>query len=407
MSNRSNKHLMVLLVCCGLSAVSIGLCINAVGVFIAPVAESLGVMRGTFALHSTISAIVVAIVALFTPRIMKRVPFKRLIGIGMITVSLSTLAMAFSKSVYLFYILGAIRGAGSALIGIVPITMIINQWFDKKHGLSTSLVLSFSGIAGALCSPLFTMLINNVGWQMTYVIKSILMILLCLPAFLYPFTLNPRESGLLPYGYEKSEEQTTLKESTESFSIFQTSFILFFIFAILHTAITGITQHLPGYAETIGKTASVGALLLSAGMVGNIVSKLFIGILSDKFGPVKATITMILVNTVGVLLLIYTRDTTLLIMGSILFGSVYSVGAVGFALLTKYFFGEEHYSQVFPIVTFATNMGGAFALSLVGYIYDFTGSYLSAFYASLGINVLNIVLIILILKVKQASSQPA
>ena len=44
-------------------------------------------------------------------------------------------------------------------------------------------------------------------------------------------------------------------------------------------------------------------MLLSAGMMGNIVSKLIIGSLSDYFGEMKATLMMIGVNILGIILL--------------------------------------------------------------------------------------------------------
>ena len=49
--NRSIKHLIVLIVCCGLAASSIGVCVNSAGVFYTPVSESLGIMRGTFSMQ--------------------------------------------------------------------------------------------------------------------------------------------------------------------------------------------------------------------------------------------------------------------------------------------------------------------------------------------------------------------
>ncbi|MFV0394599.1 MAG: MFS transporter [Coprobacillaceae bacterium] len=399
MRNKNAKHWLVLIVCCGLTAVSIGFCVNAVGVFYTPVSESLGIMRGTFAMHATISALMTAVVSLCIPKLMKRYSFKVLLIVGLILVSGSTVLMAFSNNIFMFYILGAVRGASSALFGIVPVTMIINQWFDKKHGLATSIVLSFSGIAGAVGSPIFAYFIESLGWQTTYIIKGILMILLCLPAILYPFSVDPKDSGVLPYGLEKDKaKDAIISKSTGSFSIFNVTFICFFVFAILHTAITGITQHLPGFSESIGQSATLGAMLLSAGMIGNIVSKLFIGVISDKLGAVKATIIMLIVNMIGIILLISVKNTIGLLVGSVLFGSVYSAGAVGFALLTKEFFGNENYTKVFPIVTFATNTGGAFALSLVGYIYDFTGTYRIAFMIAIGINIINMILLAIVVR---------
>ena len=54
MVSKSSKHWLVLIVCCGLAASSIGVSINSSGVFYTPVSTSLGIMRGTFSMHMTI-----------------------------------------------------------------------------------------------------------------------------------------------------------------------------------------------------------------------------------------------------------------------------------------------------------------------------------------------------------------
>ena len=398
--NRSIKHLIVLIVCCGLAASSIGVCVNSAGVFYTPVSESLGIMRGTFSMHGTISLLATAVISLFVPAIMKKYSYKVILIFSVLVAGGSTILMAFSKGVLAFYILGAIRGVSSGLFAIVPITMIINKWFYKNHGLATSIVLSFSGIAAAVCSPIFTKCIQSFGWEIAYIIMGISIIVLCIPAVIYPFSIDPEEIGLLAYGYNAKEKQIIdeVTKSENNFNFFNVSFVCFFVFAILHTAISGITQHLPGFAETLNYSATIGAMMLSAGMVGNILSKLVIGFISDKLGPVKATIIMIAINIISIVILLLAPSSTVLLIGSFLFGSVYSVGAVGFALLTKHFFGVENYSTVYPIISFATNFGGAFALSLVGYIYDFTGSYVYAFIIALTINVANLILLYIVVK---------
>ena len=89
--------------------------------------------------------------------------------------------------------------------------------------------------------------------------------------------------GLIPYGYQERKE-TMQKQTTSSFHFVSVSFIAFFIFGMLISCITSVTQHLPGYGESLGYPLTTCAVLLSAGMMGNIVSKLIIGSLSDHFG---------------------------------------------------------------------------------------------------------------------------
>ena len=81
-----------------------------------------------------------------------------------------------AKEVWMFYVLSAIRGFFVTLFSSIPLTMIINSWFKKSHGLVTSIVFSFSGIIGSIFSPLFTSLISTYGWQTSLIIKGCLVL---------------------------------------------------------------------------------------------------------------------------------------------------------------------------------------------------------------------------------------
>ena len=385
MRDNQRKPWLVLAICCGLAASSIGISINSSGVFYTPVAEDLGILRRTFSLHMTIFSLVTALSALFVPRLMARFSYKLILIISITTTVIATAMMGFVNNIYAFYLLGAIRGLATGMFSIVPLTMIINEWFHQKHGFATSFVFGFSGLAGSICSPILSQCIAFVGWQYAYVIKALIIAVLCLPAIFYPFAIKPQDEGLLPYGYQP-ETITQHQNKAPAFRLMQVGFICFFILAFINTMITGMTQHFPGFAESMGLSATIGATLLSAGMIGNIVSKLLIGSMSDYFGPVKATLTMMTTNMLGMIILIFSPSVIGLYLGAFLFGSIYSVGAVGLPLLCKYFFGTENYTRAFPMISFASNFGAALALSIVGYIYDFTGSYMNAFLIGIVIN---------------------
>lgn len=376
------KHWIVLVLCCGLSASSIGVSINCSGVFYTPVAEALGLLRGSFAFHMTVFSMVSAFASFVIPTLMKKFSYKTLL-ISSVTLSVvATCLMGKVNSLVFFYILGAIRGATTAIFATVPLTMIINNWFVEKHGLATSIVFSFSGVAGTVFSPFLSSCVEKYGWQNSYMIMGIMILVLTLPSIIYPFQLNPMDEDVMPFGGLKKEVKNEVKE-TSSFNFISLSFVLFLTFGLSIAFLTSFTQHFPGYASTLGYNASLGALLVSAGMIGNIIFKLLIGVLSDKFGVVKAVIILMITVLSGVVLLLINLGDKALILGSFLFGASYAIGAVGTALLTKHFFGVELYSKVYPSVSFSINMGSAFAFSLVGYIYDFFGTYTYAFILAL------------------------
>lgn len=393
MTKTSHKHWIVLAVLCGLAASSIGISINSSGVFYTPVAEALGLYRGSFSLHMTIFSMVTALSAFFIPKIMEKISYKRILVISCLIAVAGTALMALTTHLVGFYVLGALRGLATSFFSIVPLTLIINQWFVEKHGLATSLVFGFSGLAGSICSPILSYVIEQYGWQIGYLVKAVILLVLCLPAMLYPFHTDPTLEGLKPYGYQEAVEKKTA--SSSQVAVLSLAMILFLGFSFLASCLTSLTQHFPGYGESLGLSATLSTLLLSAGMVGNIVSKLVMGVLSDWMGALKANVAFLGIIAIGVLFMLSGSHPILLLAGAFLFGSGYAIGAVGLPLLTKAFFSAERYARIFPYVSFMSNLGAALSLSLVGYIYDIFGSYFYAFWIGLGMLGLCLILVLL------------
>ena len=168
---------------------------------------------------------------------------------------------------------------------------------------------------------------------------------------------------------------------------------------ILHTSITGISQHLSGIAVSIHLSVTIGATFMSFTMIGNISTKLLIGFLSDLLSPIKAVIMMILTNCLSLILLflgVIHQETLLLYIGSLMFGSIYSVGVVEISMLTRYFFENENYARTYSVIGFLTNVGSASSLTLIGYLYDFTQSYQMVFIIALCFHLINLILLVVI-----------
>lgn len=241
MKKNSLKPWYVLIVCCGLAASSIGISINSSGVFYTAVSQSLGIMRGTFAMHMTIFSFVTAIASLIVPKLMNKFNYKLILIVGVLIAVISTAMMAYSKSIYIFYFLGAIRGFSTGLFSIVPLTIIINGWFKKHHGLATSIVFGFSGLAGTIFSPILSNCIDLFGWNIGYIIKAGIILVLCLPAIIYPFEVSAKAEGALPLGYDKNEDINKETYENRSFNFITIIFICFCMFSLINTTITGIT----------------------------------------------------------------------------------------------------------------------------------------------------------------------
>ena len=388
-NGKREKHWNVVAVCCGLAGATIGISVNTSGVFYTPVSENLGILRGVFSMHMTFFTLVLAIGSLFVPRIMKIIPYKGILITSVSVAAAATAMMGMTRNITMFYILGSVRGLFTAMFSVVPISIIINRWFIRKNGLAMSIVFSFSGIVGVFISPFLALIIEKYGWETGYLVKAGILLTLAFPAMIYKFKVSPLEEGLKPYGENIQEEGTVeidkYLKTEETRPHGGLTFISMLMFSIFICFLTGVPQHFPGYSASLGYKESLGAILLSAGMTGNIISKLAVGIMSDRIGAVKATSVLLISNLTGIIILIVLTSFPYLVIGAFLFGSCYGISAVSLSLLTRYFFGMEKYIRLFPVITFVSNVGSAAALSIVGFIYDFSGSYMPGFILSLGI----------------------
>ncbi len=273
--------------------------------------------------------------------------------------------------------------------------------------MATGIALAFSGLGGAIFSPMLTSLIQSVGWEKAYLLSAVISVVLALPGLL-TLHYTPEEIGLAPYGGRPRplrQESGKADKTAPKVNVIGPALWFLCFLTLFNTAITGIAQHFPGISESWGMASQVGAAMISAGMVGNIVSKLLIGVLSDKIGPFAACRTMMCTNLAAltILLLVAPRASAVALAAAFFYGAVYSVSATGLPLLTRRLFGEN-YASAFSVVTLFTNTGSAFSLTIVGLIYDLTGGYTLALIGGILLDCANLVLLSLLSRREKAAS---
>ena len=397
--NSRLRYLLVLISCCLMAAGSVGVFTNSVGVFYTKVSADLHVGLGSFAFHATLCSLVTGFLSPLTAKILKRFPFRFLIITGSLLAAGATALMSLANSVWSFYILGAIRGVGLTTFALMAVTTLINNWFKEKHGLATGIALSFSGLAGAIFSPLFSAMISGIGWRSAFLWMGLIGFVLTIPGMLF-LEFRPEQAGLLPYGDDTSDRVVDLAETAKTpvSAIYLPALVVLAAMTLLHTFITGFAQHFPGMSEWMGYKPVVGAAMVSAAMIGNIVSKLLIGTLSDRIGPFKASMCMILINAGALTLLLLLKGSAPILMYAIAFfyGTVYAVGAVGIPLLTRKLFGAANYVSAYSVMTLFTSVGSASALTIIGVIYDITGGYIGAVIVGICIDSINLLILLIL-----------
>ena len=386
----TKKHWFVLIAVAMMMGSSLGLLTNGNGVFFAPMARNLDVPLGSISLHTTFKAFSTAFVALTIPQFIERFGHKKLLFVGVAAGTLGTFFMGYAENLPTIYILGAIRGIGTAYYSLVPMAMILTRWFDKKIGLATGLASGTSGIIGSIFAPILTLLIESIGWRYAFFVKSLFILLLGLPILLLPFELDPTDEQLLPYGYENNEKDSgSLRVPVKNIGSLNVVLIILLLVSFLNTFIIYMNSHFPGYGESVGLSPERASLMLSAAMIGNLVWKAIYGLLSDWMGPVNSAIMMTSIPFLAILSMILFQEPILLIVSSFFFGGTFAISGVALPLLSNYYFGPVTGGKVFAKVNFLSAFGGAIGVAVTGYIFDYTGSYVPAFIIALAFFAIN------------------
>lgn len=378
-----------------LNFMGVGIGINAIGVFFKPVVNDMGFSRGDFSLYFTILALTMTFASPLLGKLLEKFSTKVVMGISSFILAFSFAAYSQCNSLTEFYIVSFFVGLGHAGTHIIPVSMLITNWFDKKRGLVMGIVFTATGLGGLVFSPVANILIENYGWRLTYLILGIAIGSLCIPAALI-MKRTPDDVGQYPDGADAPGENDveteltglTLSQALKSPVFWFLAIMIFFIDA----QAMGIQQHLVPYLTDIkySSTFAAGLLGFYLGMIA--VGKIMLGYISDHYGIKWGFIIFTGFLILSLIFLYKAEYMIFVILFAIAFGFGNAVITVSLPLMTSECFGLKHYAVIFGMLTIANALGAAVGMPVVGYLYDSTGSYNSAITISLVITIIALLL---------------
>lgn len=377
MKQEKTMYIIAAVCACLMACGTMGL-VNAYGVFYKPMADALEVGQGAITLHMSISNLIIGLGTPFIARMISHnVRIKNILLAGAVLILVSGTVIALCHNVMIMNIAAVFRGMGFAGVSMMIITMIIGNWFVKFRGTLTGIALSFSGIGSAIASPIISSLIQNIGYEKTYLGYVILIVLFILPSIFF-LPLKPQDIGMRPYGENEAEEKKTAKAADMNLPFTSRSmiFVTLIIMVLCVVLLTSLSPHLSSLAQTYGYGASVGAALLSFSMIGNVASKFVLGAMVDKIGAFKGVVCMLCTSLAGLVIILMNPGGTLpLLAGGFLYGTIFSVGSLGISMITRTLYGDAQYGKAYSLITLFTSVAAAVGLTLIGMLYDLTGSY--------------------------------
>lgn len=370
---------------------------NCSSLFIKPISDDLGFTRSQISATMTIRAAFQMIIALLSGKIFRRYNIKRLMQIATIALFISFFSYSFVSSLIMFYILSAISSISVSLMSILPLAIIINNWFNERRGLAIGIAFMGSGVGGMILGSLVGGWIVSYGWRSTHQILATIMILCSLPCISFIIRMRPEEIGLSPLGGDKNilidgvrEEQkgVMLAEALKTnifWGIIMSSVLLSLS---LNTLMMSISPHLTDIGYTI--TFSANIVALANGFLA--MGKLLLGKLYDSLGIRIATTASCVAGLVGLLGLVFADYSVALIAIILGVGLGCAFGTIANPIIAYNMFGKKDYGSINGVLQSANGMGGVIGPILTGYLYDRSGNYISSFSIMIVIIILVIIM---------------
>jgi MFS family permease len=372
-----------------LNFAGIGILMNSMGVFLKPVTESLGFTRGGFTLYFTIAALSMMVMAPIVGKLLERYDIRIIMTLCTTMMAASFTLFSQCRTLPQFYIAAVFLGIGSAGSHIIPVSMMITNWFIDKRGLAMGIVFSATGIGGLIFNPLANWIIVHHNWQMAYIVLGLVIAAASIPTAAVVVRARPSDKGLLPYGGEEALSRQSSAEQTghSATQAFRTAsfWLLAIIILFIAVANMGVLHHIVPYLTDLGFSSDTAANLMSLHMGMLVIGKILVGALADRMGLLRTYLLCVIGLMVSIALLYGARFLWVAVAFNVLFGLAIAVRTVLPPLMTAVCLGQKHFAVIYGFLNIFTTLGSAVGVPLSGFIHDWTKSYHLAFAIYIGL----------------------
>ena len=360
--------------------------------------EEFGWYRDSTAIMLSIHMVLYGVVAPLAGHLVDRIGPRHTMTIGIVLFSSGLLLSGMSSRLWHFCItFGILCGAGLSLIGAVPFTTVIKNWFEARRGLA--LACLYSGTGGAfVLYPGIAFLINKVGWRYTFVIEGIFITALLLPLYHLIVRYHPGEKGLVIDGKYNVGSSPASKKSRstqimdESWAAVSWTLPLamktgrFWLLCLSTFSVWGITQHIlvthhVAFAVDVGFSKVYASSALS--LIGVFFSLgALSALISDRIGREQTVFLGAVIGISGLIVFLFIEDTShpwMLFYYAITFGFGLGIISPSIAASATDLFQGPKVGAILGFVWFSFAIGGAIGPWFGGWIFELTGSYQLAF----------------------------
>ena len=355
------------------------------GVFLQPMADSLGWSRAGISTASTLAFLWMGVGGFLWGWLYDRYGARVVVLIGGLLQGIGLVAASRAQSLPVFLaVYGTAAGLAAGAV-YVPLTAATASWFVRHRSLAVSLVSAGLALGTTLMAPLARWLIGTYDWRFAMLTLGVIGWTVILPAALLlrpapaaddrPVTDRSVTGGM--------RDDMTLGRALKT-SVFWVLALANFACCAAHS---GPIFHMVSYATYCGVAPLTAATVLGAAGLAAMCGRVICGLLADRVGAKRTLATCLVLQAVAIALYPLAHQIDALYAVSMLFGFSYGGAMPLYAILVREHFPAKIMGSVFGVVAMIATLGMALGPPLGGWLFDRFGGYGWLYVASSAIGI--------------------
>jgi MFS family permease len=324
---------------------------------------------------------------------------------GVLFTVLGLLLLSQVTSLAMFYVAFVLMSIGISSLGVSVTVTAVSNWFRKRLGLATGIMISGYGTSGLLV-PIMVSLIDAQGWRTAIVIMALGLLVLGLPLAML-LRHKPEQYGLLPDGeagsavlVEQSLTATRAKEAHLGIrQVMKTRAFWHIVLGLMpqFVVVPAAITHLMPYLSSLGIARATSGLVATAIPLLSIGGRFGFGWLADKHEKRRLSMMGLILLLVGLVCFEYisTGWPWLLVPFLIFFSFGYGGNVTMIGVLLGEYFGRGNLGTLIGFAwgtLMVANMAGP---PIAGAVFDHWGSYQGVWLAMAGLTLAGVVVMAL------------
>lgn len=315
--------------------------------------------------------------------------------LGMVLVGIGRFCFGLSTAFWMYAVSAALTGIGYCMGGMVPLALIIRNWFESRRNLALGIASAGSGISTLIAPPILTHLMTAYGLRTAFFAEGVVLLLGAVAGW-FLLRSTPEEMGLEPYRIAGDTAPVT-QTSSEGYGPTPVFFLM--LAALLLGAPNGPGfNHLAILLDTEGYDPMVTAALVSYMGVTICAGKVLFGQLYDRLGSWISNLLILGINLIALIscCLTFTGWLSVAILAATTFGLGLTIMTVCPSVWAKDLARSADFPKVVRAFTAFHSLGMLLAGPIPGMLADRFGSYIPAYVLFLGAMLLVTLIVLLI-----------